>query len=70
MKLRLHGFFASLGVIGILAYLLLIVLMVWGWLLNIFGVIAMIDGGFTALFALRIIGIFLVPVGGILGWVL
>ena len=39
-----------------------------GWLLNIGKVILALDGGVTAMFIARIVGIFFAPLGGVLGW--
>lgn len=39
-----------------------------GWLLNIGKVLLSLDGGVTAMFIARIVGIFFAPLGGVLGW--
>ena len=39
-----------------------------GWLLNIGKVLLSLDGGVTAMFIGRIVGIFFAPLGGVLGW--
>ena len=39
-----------------------------GWFMNIFAIFGMIDGGFTAMFVARLVGIFVFPFGAILGW--
>ena len=41
--------------------------MLTGWVLNIFALIAMIDGGVTAMFIVRILGVVVAPLGSILG---
>lgn len=38
----------------------------WGW--NVVKLIALLDGGITAMFVARIVGIFVVPLGVILGF--
>ena len=64
----IYGFFSALGVIGIFSYIALIVLMLWGWVLNIIALVGMVDGGVTTMFILRVAGVFIAPLGGILGW--
>lgn len=51
----------------ILACLGFIITMLTGWVLNIFALIAMIDGGVTAMFIVRILGVVVAPLGSILG---
>lgn len=40
-----------------------------GWVLNIAHLVASISAPITALFILRVVGIFALPLGAILGWV-
>ena len=39
-----------------------------GWVMNIVKFVGMLDGGITAMFIARIVGIFFAPLGGILGF--
>lgn len=39
-----------------------------GWIANIIKLFGMLDGGVTAMFIARIVGIFAAPVGAILGY--
>lgn len=39
-----------------------------GWIANIVKLIGMIDGGITAMFIARIVGVFAAPIGTILGF--
>lgn len=57
---------------GYTAWQLLSVL-VWftfaiGWALNIIAVVGSLDAGLTGLFVLRIVGIFVAPLGSVLGF--
>lgn len=51
-----------------LAWFVIVVGGMIGWVLNIIKLVAMIDGGITAMFVLRIVGIFAAPLGAILGF--
>lgn len=69
MHFRVKGPSSALGdFIYSLAVLSIIVFLVGGWILNIIALIAMIDGGVTAAFVLRVVGVFIAPLGAILGW--
>ena len=39
-----------------------------GWLINIYKVVGMFSSDVTAELILRVVGIFVVPFGGIMGW--
>lgn len=39
-----------------------------GWIRNILDIISMLDGPVTAMFIFRCIGIFVFPLGGVLGY--
>jgi hypothetical protein len=54
--------FAALAVIALWAAC------VAGWIANIVKLIAMLDGGVTAMFIARIVGILLAPLGAVLGF--
>ena len=51
----------------ILACLGFIITMLTGWVLNVIALISMIDGGVTAMFIVRILGVVVAPLGSILG---
>lgn len=55
------------SIIFLIACLGFIITMLTGWVLNIFSLIAMIDGGVTAMFIVRILGVVVAPLGSILG---
>lgn len=57
----LRGF--SFFVVAILAAL---GLFGWGW--NVVKLLGMLDGGVTAVFVVRIVGVFVAPLGGIVGY--
>lgn len=59
----MKSFTASDIVIGLVA-----ITLAAGWLLNIGKVLLSLDGGVTAMFIARIVGIFFAPLGGVLGW--
>ena len=40
-----------------------------GWVLNVVKLIGMIDGSLTAMFVARVVGVFAVPLGAILGFI-
>lgn len=52
-----------------LTFIILWVAGIAGWIMNIIQVIKMADAGFTAMFVLKIVGIFAAPLGAILGWI-
>lgn len=41
---------------------------IWGWLWNIVKFVGLLDGGVTAMFVARIVGIFFAPLGCVLGY--
>lgn len=57
----------SMGLLGVLALIGLWLALFYGWVVNIIAFIGMLDGGFTAMFVARMVGIVLFPLGGILG---
>ena len=48
--------------------LLLILAAVGGWIANLVKFIGMLDGGVSAMFIARIVGVFAVPLGAVLGF--
>ena len=67
----ISAFFKALGTFGVLAYIALWVALVVGWIFNIFDLIHAAFGPapqLTLLVLLRILGIFVAPLGGILGY--
>lgn len=49
-------------------WLVLVAMMVIGWFMNIFAIVAEVGGGFTTLLAFRALGVVVAPLGSILGW--
>lgn len=70
MKITLGGTRASLGAVGIVAWLLVILALVVGYVHNIIDVVhlALSNSPVTVLMLMRVVGIFAMPLGGILGW--
>ena len=46
------------------------ILMFIGWVMNIYDVVQMLDGNITGKFLLKLVGIFIAPLGSFLGWFL
>lgn len=63
-------FFASLGIIGFLAYFALCIAGVIGWVMNVWQVIGLAKTAttLTVWLALKVVGIFAFPLGAVLGW--
>lgn len=64
-------FLGAMGILGILAYFGLIIGFVVGYFMNIFDLIGMIGTDLSAnLFevVLRVVGVFVGPLGAIMGW--
>lgn len=57
--------FASVGIVAIVSA---VVMLAIGWFMNIGCIVSTMDGPVTGMFILRCIGIFVAPVGGVLGW--
>jgi len=51
-----------------LTYLVVIPILVVGWIFNVLAIWHTMDGSLTAKLILRCIGVFVFPVGGILGY--
>lgn len=68
----LHGFFAALGTVGVFAYIGLLIAGIVGYVMNIIDLVqlCLVPGPLqvTGLLIGRIIGLFIFPVGGILGY--
>ena len=56
------------GIAGGIIWLLLILSLASGYVMNLYSIFHTADGPLTGKFILRIIGIFAFPLGGILGW--
>lgn len=50
-------------------FLLLWIVGICGWVANIVKIVESIDGGITAMFVIRIVGIFAAPLGAVLGFI-
>lgn len=61
----LRGVLAGVG----LAYVAVFMGLVLGWIINIFTIINHVNDPLTAMFVLRVLGIIVMPLGGILGYV-
>lgn len=64
----LSAFLASFGVLGFLTVVALWVGMAIGWIWNIVKLFGHGFGGFDPEFVVRLVGVFLAPIGGIVGW--
>jgi hypothetical protein len=58
----------KLELVAALTYLVLVVAMAVGWIMNAITIWNTIDNPITAKFILRVVGIFVAPIGGILGY--
>lgn len=59
-------FFTGLGLFGVLVWIALLI----GWVLNFFQIVLNIPAdwvSFTVLYALKVVGVFFFPLGGLLG---
>jgi hypothetical protein len=65
----LYKFFQGLGAVGVFAFIALWIAGIIGWVMNITDIIYSAGGPFTTLLVVRIVGIFVFPLGAILGWV-
>ncbi len=55
-------------VIAALVYLGFFVALLWGWVLNIIALFHLLDGAITGLFVARLVGVFVAPLGALLGF--
>lgn len=62
------AFFMGLGILGVIAYYGLIILGVIGYVMNIFHIIRSIAGPLDLFLVLRVVGVFVFPLGAIIGW--
>ncbi|CUA90975.1 hypothetical protein Ga0061061_11727 [Chelatococcus sambhunathii] len=51
----------------VLAWLVIVLTALVGWVMNIIALVGMLDGAVTALFIARIVGVFIAPLGAVLG---
>lgn len=66
---KIHNFLISVGQIGSTAFFIVWTCLLIGWVINLFKLIGMRHTDtITTDLILRIIGIPLVPIGGIMGW--
>lgn len=56
------------SLILLIVYMLVVMLVVIGWVRNIIDIVAIVELPMTGMFVLRVVGIFVFPLGGILGW--
>lgn len=64
----MFAFFTGLGVMGMLAMFVLWIALFIGWFMNIYKLVTMNFDPITGWLIMRIAGIPLAPLGGILGW--
>lgn len=67
MQIKLKS--ACGSVIALLLYLTLLVAFVSGWIMNIMAVAGSSFDTITGMLVLRVVGIFIAPLGAVLGWV-
>jgi hypothetical protein len=53
----------------ILAYAAIAIAIIIGWVMNLVQLIGMASDGVTGLFVLKIVGLFLAPLGAVLGYI-
>ena len=56
------------GIVTVLATMVTVVLGIIGWIMNIAAIVPLLEGDFTPWLVARIIGVFLFPLGAVLGW--
>ena len=66
---RQKGSAEDIGAIFVLLYILVALALLVGWAINVFKVVSDFGGPLTVKLVLRIVGIFAVPLGGILGYI-
>lgn len=57
------------GLLAILAYLAIIIALVYGWVMNIVTIAHSNFSDITGLLVLRVVGIFVAPLGTVLGYI-
>lgn len=62
------SFLVGLGIFGYLTFVSLWIGIVIGWILNVIQILGMLDTTATGLLVMKAVGVILVPLGGILGW--
>jgi hypothetical protein len=65
MKIKISG---AVGAIFLAAIFAGVIAGFYGWVANIIAFVNMLDGGVTAMFIARIVGIFFAPLGAVLGY--
>lgn len=63
-----HRMNIDYSIFGILLVISLIILSMGGWVANVVKFVGMLGGDVTAMFIARIVGIFAVPLGIVLGY--
>lgn len=56
------------GLAAVVAWVVFTLLMIAGWIMNLAAIIPLLDGDFTPLLIVRIVGVILFPLGAVLGW--
>lgn len=57
------------GIVALLIYLALVVTSISGWVMNIITIAGSSFDSITGILVLRVVGIFIAPLGAVLGWV-
>jgi len=57
---------AAIGIM--LFYALIWIVLIIGWIMNIVKIVGGFDLALTGMMVMRIIGVFIAPIGGVLGW--
>ena len=57
------------GVIALFIYLVLLVVFISGWVMNIMTIAGSSFDSITGMLVLRVVGVFMAPLGAVLGWV-
>jgi hypothetical protein len=52
-----------------LLWIAIVVTMITGWAMNVYQITQMYDGGLTAKFAFKIVGVLVFPLGALLGFI-
>ncbi len=58
----------TIAEVGIIAWAILLLVLGVGWVMNIVTIIGMLSDPITGMFIFRCVGIFVMPLGGVLGY--
>lgn len=57
------------GIVGFLVFITLFIAAISGWIMNVVAILNMANGPITGMFILRCVGIFVAPLGAVIGWI-